>query len=330
MKNMKRMLSGWLLLIAMSVTAVFAQGAVRTAEATEDNAYWGQVGKNGYNQTVTDLPLAIVADSLKETWSMDNVSATQAVVAGDYLYCVWSYGNREVRKVDIATGVEEETQDLWSDGDLVYGDGKIFISQSGGYGWCGVLALDAETLDTLWVAQCETGDPYGTDNPWVYADGYIYGGFSGHYYCFSTADPDPDRNDETIEAVWHRSSTEFGVYEGILATIVGDDIYVGEGNKMLRLNRKTGEELDVLTLPYDGNIDGGSCYDAASGRLLFKDERHSLYSVKVGENGFDMDSQKQVNIAGLSLNNHSAPTVYNGRVYATGEKTLYVLDVETL
>ncbi|MDE7103859.1 MAG: hypothetical protein K2O46_06370, partial [Bacteroidales bacterium] len=154
MKNMKRMLSGWLLLIAMSLTAVFAQGAVRTAEATEDNAYWGQAGQNGYNQTVTDLPLAIVADSLKETWSMDNVSATQAVVAGDYLYCVWSYGNREVRKVDIATGVEEETQDLWSDGDLVYGDGKIFISQSGGYGWCGVLALDAETLDTLWVAQC--------------------------------------------------------------------------------------------------------------------------------------------------------------------------------
>ncbi|MDE7149419.1 MAG: Ig-like domain-containing protein, partial [Bacteroidales bacterium] len=322
--------SGWLLLIAMSVTAVFAQGAVRSTEATDNNAYWGQEGKNGYNQTVTDLPLAIVTDSLKEKWSMDYVSAMQAVVAGDYLYCIWSYGNREVRKVDIATGGVEETQNLWSEGDLVYGDGKIFITQRG-YSWCGVLALDAETLDTLWVAQCETNNAYGTDNPWVYAEGYIYGGFSGHYYCFSTADPDPDRNDETIKPVWHKSTTQkYDVYEGILATIVGDDIYIGEANKMLRLNRKTGEELGVLTLTNDANIYGGSCYDAASGRLLFKDANHNLCSIKVGENGFDMDSKKVVNINRISWNNYSAPTVYNGRVYATVEKTLEVLDVETL
>ena len=331
MKNMKRMLSGWLLLIAMSVTAVFAQGAVRTAETTDDNAYWGQAGQNGYNQTVTDLPLAIVADSLKEKWNMNNVNATQTVVAGDYLYCIWSYGNRELRKVNIATGIEEETQNLWGDGDMVYGDGKIFINQSGGDG-CGVLALDAETLDTLWFAQCETNNDYGANNPWVYADGYIYGGFVGHYYCFSTADPDPDRNDEAIEPVWHKSTTQrYDIYEGVLATIVGDDLYVGEGNKMLRLNRKTGVELGVLNLTNEkANIYGGSCYDAASGRLLFKDDKHNLYSVKVGENGFDMASKKEVNIDRISWNNRSAPTVYNGRVYATGETTLYVLDVETL
>lgn len=317
----------------MPYEAVFS-----TVEPTEDNAYWGQMYKNAAHQSIVDFPLALAPNHFSVKWEYNfGGYSGQPIVVGDYLY---NTTGKKICKISLADGsLMAEQQMVGSIGFfsmIAYGDGKIFVALGSGL----MQAFDAVTLKPLWQSKVEVGGQQLC--PIVYHDGYVYTGTwnggspaTGVYYCLSTADDDPQAEDEIKTPVWQSANTGFYWSGG---SIVGDCIFVGGDDGVMRsYNRRTGKIVDEWEVAPDvagSTIRSGTSYDEKTGRLFFTGkEARKIYSVKIKADGtFDEASRLFTDIAGQAT---TTPTVYNGRVYATsGTMTsgggLDVFNAETL
>lgn len=308
-------------------------------EPNGDNAYWGQMYKNAQHQSIVDLPLAAVDSSeLSVRWEYNFGGYNgQPIIVGDYMY---NTSGNKIYKIAVKDG------SLWAEQTMVdkigffsmmaYGDGKIFVTLGKGV----TQAFDAKTLKPLWQSKVTKGSQQLC--PIVYHNGYLYTGTwsggkpaTGVFYCISTTDEDPDKEDEIKNPVWESANTGFYWSGG---TIEGNHIFVGGDDGWMRsYHLLTGEVKDEWQIAPDvtgSTIRSGTSYDEKTQRLFFTGkEAKKIYSVKIKADGtFDEASKLSTDIAGQAT---TTPTVYNGRVYATsGTMTsgggFDVFDAETL
>lgn len=314
------------------------QAVTAASEPTDANAYWGQMYKNPEHQSIVDLPLAVAEHQLSVKWEYPFTGYSgQPIVVGDYMY---NTTGKKIIKISLHDGSLVAEHDMIGSigffSMIAYGDGKIFVTLGGGVNQ----AFDAVTLKPLWQSKVEVGGQQLC--PIVYHDGYIYTGTwnggspaTGVFYCLSTADEDPEAEDEIKTPVWQSANTGFYWSGG---SIVGDCIFVGGDDGVMRsYNRLTGAVVDEWEIAPDvagSTIRSGTSYDEKTQRLFFTGkEARKIYSVKINPDGtFDNASKLSADIAGQPT---TTPTVYNGRVYATsGTMTsgggFDVLDAQTL
>ncbi|MDE5762770.1 MAG: Ig-like domain-containing protein, partial [Bacteroidales bacterium] len=296
------------------------QAVTAAAEPTDANAYWGQMFKNPEHQSIVDLPLAVAENQISVKWEYPFTGYSgQPIVVGDYMYN--TTGNK-ILKISLHDGSLVAEHDMIGSigffSMIAYGDGKIFVTLGSGVNQ----AFDAVTLKPLWQSKVEVGGQQLC--PIVYHDGYLYTGTwnggspaTGVFYCLSTADDDPETEDEIKTPVWQSANTGFYWSGG---SIVGDCIFVGGDDGVMRsYNRLTGAVVDEWEVAPDvagSTIRSGTSYDEKTQRLFFTGkEARKIYSVKINADGtFDHASKLATDIAGQAT---TTPTVYNGRVYAT-------------
>ncbi len=291
-------------------------------EPTDGNTYWGQMYKNSVHQSIVELGMANKAEKLSVKWEMTFDGGGffdypgQPIIAGDYMYVT---EGRTLYKVSVFDGTKvAETEMSASMGFfamITYGDGKIFVPYSNG----SLGAFDAVTLKPLWQTEA-TGKQQLS--PVVYHDGYVYvgqtsGGLgeasSGKYYCFTSADDDPEQTDELKVPVWESDDAGF-YWSG--ATVVGDFIYFGGDNGVMQArNRRTGALVDSYAME-NTTLRSGTSYDSVSRRLFFTaKEAAKIVAIRINPDGtFDKESVLSADVAGQAT---TTPTVFNGRVYAT-------------
>ncbi|MDE7148970.1 MAG: hypothetical protein K2O01_00950, partial [Bacteroidales bacterium] len=181
------------------------QAVPAAAEPAAANAYWGQMYKNPEHQSIVDLPLAIAENQLSVKWKYPFTGYSgQPIVVGDYMY---NTTGRKIIKISLHDGSLVAEHDMIASigffSMIAYGDGKIFVTLGNGVNQ----AFDAVTLKPLWQSKVEVGGQQLC--PIVYHDGYIYTGTwnggspaTGVFYCLSTADDDPEAEDEIKTPVW--------------------------------------------------------------------------------------------------------------------------------
>ena len=296
------------------------QAVTAAAEPTDANAYWGQMYKNPEHQSIVDLPLAVAENQISVKWEYPFTGYSgQPIVVGDYMY---NTTGKKILKISLHDGSLVAEHDMIGTigffSMIAYGDGKIFVTLGSGVNQ----AFDAVTLKPLWQSKVEVGGQQLC--PIVYHDGYLYTGTwnggspaTGVFYCLSTADDDPETEDEIKTPVWQSANTGFYWSGG---SIVGDCIFVGGDDGVMRsYNRLTGAVVDEWEVAPDvagSTIRSGTSYDEKTQRLFFTGkEARKIYSVKINADGtFDDASKLATDIAGQAT---TTPTVYNGRVYAT-------------
>ena len=296
------------------------EAVTAAAEPTDANAYWGQMYKNPEHQSIVDLPLAMAENQLSVKWEYPFAGYSgQPIVVGDYMY---NTTGKKIIKISLHDGSLVAEHDMIGSigffSMIAYGDGKIFVTLGGGVNQ----AFDAVTLKPLWQSKVEVGGQQLC--PIVYHDGYLYTGTwnggspaTGVFYCLSTADDDPEVEDEIKTPVWQSANTGFYWSGG---SIVGDCIFVGGDDGVMRsYNRLTGAVVDEWVVAPDvagSTIRSGTSYDEKTQRLFFTGkEARKIYSVKINPDGTFADASKlATDIAGQAT---TTPTVYNGRVYAT-------------
>ena len=306
-------------LIALALAwclAPVAHAADLTAGQPPDGTTWSDFRGSPTNNAVTDAATPRTPDEAGLVWTLklDGGYMSPCILVDDALVvtCGGSLGGT-IYKLDKDTGevLNKRAMSGTSTFSLIpptYGDGKIFVTLSGG----GMQAFDASSLDPLWVHRDELG---GQGNCMItYSDGYVYTGYWGSetaeasFVCLDA---------QTGELVWKQQNT--GGYYWVGAVVVGDYIVFGcddgeskeTGTSYVRCFEKTtGEE--VSSVEVSGDQRSSIVYDPDLGQLYFTSKPGYLYSAEI-----DAETGALSNCMSLQVDAEcvSTPLVYDGRVY---------------
>lgn len=323
---------------------------------------WSCFRGNAENNAIVNAPLPTAPENAALYWATkngtgwSNAPSSPLIVNDNVVFLAGT----TIYAVDAVTG------ETVADGKLsgsssynivppTYADGKIFVGLSAGR----IEAIDAETLESLWVYKCgqisaTTGDNVdgqpvsgGQPNcPIVYKNGYVYTGFwngetkNACYVCV----PVTSNIDSTTgfqKAKWEYSHTGGFYWTGGYATddylIVGSDDGhaekdVSDTAVLYSFDPLTGEVIDKVE-GLKGDIRTSTCYD--NGWIYFGSRGEMFYGVKVNADGtFDDSTLFGIDMGGMVT---STPVVYNGRAYvgvcgesAFGENALHRISVVDL
>lgn len=325
MKATKRILS--LLLVLLLVCGVLPLSAA--APLPDYDSEWPNFRGSETNMAITSAPTATSSDAALLKWAQKYGTGWAAapvppILVNDYLYT--ASGSR-VMKIDKETGELLQEGKLngsvgFALNNLVYAEGMLFALIGNGQ----VQALNAETLESLWISEKLGGQ---TLCPITYKNGYIYTGTwnreteNGDFFCLSVADEDPAQTDEEKKCVWKYTSKGGFYWAGAYASddyvIFGsddgrDEGDYAEGSKLTSVNPVTGDVIDQLE-NLQGDLRSSIAYDETTGCVYFSSKGGRLYKVKVNEDGtFDHD-YSYYSLGGMST---GTPVVYKGRIYLGG------------
>ena len=292
----------------------------------------------GSSASVTDASTPRTKDEAGLRWAVkfDDGYVSPELIVGDEVVVTSGRGSKgKITKLDKKTGEIVAQADMhnasaYSLVPPAYGDGKIFVTLSGG----GLEAFDAKTLKSLWYFKSASG---GQGNcPVICSDGFVYTGYwSGEtversFVCV---------NARTGELVWERANV--GGYYWAGALVVGDYLLFGgddgkpageAGASFVHcVNKSTGAEISSVSA--EGDLRSGIVFDLGSNRVFFTSKTGCLHSAKLDEGTGSLSDLRSVKIGAEST---ATPVVYDGRVYVGASSggfsggTLSVVDAKSM
>ena len=345
------------------LTAVLAAAMLATSALAVD---WPQFLGDPAAQGVSDGRSATVGSDLDLRWekltgtlgedgvlthTWNDVPGTPIVV-GDYVYY---YSSQYLRKVDLATGQEVKTAQVYGEPvnqffiDIAYGEGKIFVpcqvnnmNDGTGVEGCFFRVFDADTLEQLYVTESIAKGQM--QSPVMYHDGYFVTGTYGRngvYAGFSAEDEDPTRPDEVKKAAWTvESGSKYGFsFNG--AAFVGKYCYFGYGSTLYVVDYKTG---DTRTYELGEGYANRSTivYSTETNRLYVAcnhpTEGASVFSFALDDTGMPVkETAKEWVSHTKGGGTQSSPVIYRGRLYIGGggytmgsNEPFHVVDANTM
>ena len=303
------------------------------------DAFWGASRFDGCNNAAVDVRTPTTAEDAALYWAVkvgEGYSSDACgcpILVDGYLY---TYAGNRVYKIDtvsgeiLASGIMDHSSSF-AINTPTYAEGMLFIGESDGT----VQAFNASTLESLWIYHdARMGQP---NCPIVYKDGRIYTGFwngetaLANYVCLTVTDEDPGKAKEEKLPVWTYASKGGFYWAGAYAgdgylLVCTDDGSIGYSTghaRILSLDRKTGETLDSVTMPYPGDLRSGVTFvpsGGGAGRGFFTSKGGYFCRIDVnGDGTFVPGSLKALRLtnfgAGSVPMSTSTPTVYNGRAY---------------
>lgn len=330
----KRRICAWFLVLAM-IISMLGNTSIALAAPTINkdlDAYWKTFRNNENNMAIVDVKTPKNAKTTQLKWAKKlgsgwgNSPCVQIIVDKK----VVTIAGTKIYKLDPDTGeIVQEGQLVgstdWGYTPPTYADGVIYCPLQNGT----VQAVDAQTLESLWVYKDELGGQ--SLSMITYKDGYVYTGFwnsetkDANFVCLSATDEDPDNTVEAKSPTWvHKQAGGF-YWAGSIA--IGNAIVVGtddgeSGNlgtsHLLSFDAKTGKVISDLKLKGDQR----SCisYDTETKRLFGTTKAGYLFSADIDKTTGELSDLK-TKWYGKSGDSESAtmststPVVYKGVAY---------------
>lgn len=298
----------------------------------ELSAYWPSFRRNDNNMALVDAKTPQSSGQTQLKWAKKYgtgyaASPSVQLIVNDKVVSIVS---NKIYMIDPETGNVVKEGELvgstnWGYTPPTYADGIIFCPLEDGT----VQAVNAETLESLWVYQDELKGQ--SLSAITYKDGYVYTGFwnsetaDAHYVCLSATDEDPTQTTEAKLPTW--TYTQAGGFYWAGSIAIGDVIVVGtddgqSGNtspsNLLSLDAKTGKVISKLELV--GDQRSAIAYDKESGRLFGTTKAGYLFSVAIDkETGILSDLKtkwygQDGDYASMTMST-STPIVYKGVAY---------------
>ena len=312
---------------------------------------WTSFRGSDTNMAIVSAPTPMNADDVNQYWvvggsgSYSN-SITQPLIINGYLY---AQSGKKVLKINPTNGkVEAEGaivgSSLFTTNPLGYGEGMIFAAIDGNDDNGCIQALNAETLQSLWISEKVSGQMI---SPITYHNGYIYTGTwnketgTGTYFALPVTDQNTSSTNETQDVLWRVRHKGGFYWAGAYATdkyvVFGSDDGTGEGSSstgavLYSVDPLTGSRISMLT-GIVGDIRSTIAYD--NGYVYFTTKGGYLYKAKVSTNGelSDLQSFQMANMA------TATPIVYKGVAFITCANsadqfnttgTVYAINVNTM
>lgn len=328
------------------------EAAPANTELKNFKAEWSSYNRNADsndNNAVTDAATPINSDAVSVKWvkQIGQELSAGATSAGIIVNNRWyGYAGKTLIMVDKDSGEILNSQQMTASTGYqymppVYGDGMIFVAQSGG----AVEAFNADTLEPLWRYTDSLGG--SPKSQMRYDDGYVYVGFYkgstaySNFVCISATDEDPTRTDEKKLATWTLSHM-CGFY---FAGSWNNDDYVyitsdGGGGTFASspttsilycVEKATGNV--VQKIPINGDTRGSVVY--YDGRLFLTTTTGYTYAFNLTEEG-TIDTKNTIEPLYLGGRSTNTPVIYNNRLYfacAAGsvgpyaDAGIYVVDI---
>lgn len=299
---------------------------------TQLESDWPQYNRNEDNNAVTSAATPIMADSVALKWTkkigmeVTSSAAGQAMLVNDRLYHT---SGTMLIVTDKDTGENIMSQKLsvgqgYQYMPPVYGDGMIFVGETGG-----IEAFNAETLEPLWKYTDNIG---GTVRSQMrYEDGYLYGGFfnsdavgsagDANWVCIDVTDEDPTSTNEAKSAAWrltHRGGFYWAgswtneKYMFLTSDDDGSSQSLTEYSTLYCLDKRTGDVIQEISIP--GAVRGGITY--YNGRIYFTSTVGHIHSYNITDNGEGiLDTENLIEPLYCGGRSTNTPVIYNNRLY---------------
>lgn len=301
-------LKGGSLVVDISLTKVATGGDTTPIEPMYGD--WTSFRGNNDNNGVTTAKTPLSQEESHVQWAISAGMPTPPILLDGKVYV---HVGKQIRKIDPETGKVLQTSEQLADSSqfamnpLAYGDHMIFVLLGSG-SLARVQALDADTLESLWISEEIRGQNI---SPLTYHDGYLYVGTwnsetaDGTYYCLSATDEDPKRPDEIKKTSWTVTHAGGFYWAGAYATddyvIFGSDNgkngYTEAGAVLYSVNAKTGQLISSLSKDIIGDIRSTVAHDGNS--VYFTTKAGYFYRATVEENG-QLRDLKSFKMAGMS------------------------------
>ena len=301
-------LKGGSLVVDISLTKVTTGGDTTPIEPMYGD--WTSFRGNNDNNGVTTVKTPLSQEESHVQWAISAGMPTPPILLDGKVYV---HVGKQIRKIDPGTGKVLQTSEQLADSSqfamnpLAYGEHMIFVLLGSG-SRARVQALDADTLESLWISEEIRGQNI---SPLTYHDGYLYAGTwnsetaDGTYYCLSATDEDPKRPDEIKKTSWTVTHAGGFYWAGAYATddyvIFGSDNgkngYTEAGAVLYSVNAKTGQMISSLSKDIIGDIRSTVVHDGNS--VYFTTKAGYFYRATVEENG-QLRDLKSFKMAGMS------------------------------
>ena len=311
---------------------------------------WTSFRGSDNNMAIVNAPTPMNAADAAKRWVTNgsasySSSITPPLIINGYLYV---QSGRKVLKIDPANGsVQAEGAIVGSSqfttNPLGYGEGMIFAAIDGDDGKGCIQALNAETLQSLWISEKVSGQMI---SPITYHNGYIYTGTwnseteTGTYFALPVTDQNTSSTNETQDVLWRVTHKGGFYWAGAYATdkyvVFGSDDGSGETSSsasavLYSVDPLTGRTIS--TLPgINGDIRSTIAYD--NGYVYFTTKGGYFYKAAVASDGTlsNLSSFKMANMA------TGTPIVYDGVAFVTcsgadqfnSAGTVYAVNVATM
>ncbi len=323
------------------------EAAKPNTELKDFEADWPSYSRNadnGDNNAVINAPTPTQKDMVSVKWvkqpgqELSAGAVSAGIIVNDHLY---AYAGKMLFMMDKDTGEILNSHQMTAQTGYqymppVYGDGMIFVAQTGG----AVEAFNADTLEPLW----RYVDPLGGScrSQMRYADGYVYVGYfnspnsNSNWVCLSATDEDPTKGNEEKLATWtmaHKSGFYFaGCYTSdkyvFITSDGGNGAYEGT---LYCLDKESGYVLQKI--PVQGDIRGNVVY--YENRLFLTTTKGYVYAFNLNDEGM-IDTENTIEPLYLGGRSTNTPVIFNNRLYfacAAGsvgpypDAGIYVVDI---
>ncbi len=286
-----------------------------------DWASYSGNAKNNDNNAVIDGATPISSDAVSVKWmrqlgeSVSTGSTSAGIIVNDRWY---GYLGDNLVVADKDTGKLLISQKMTGAPGYqymppVYGDGMIFVAQSGA-----VEAFNADTLEPLWRYKDKLG---GTPRAQMrYDDGYVYVGFynnptsAANFVCLCATDEDPTSTNEEKLATWtfsHMGGFYFaGSWSNSDYVFVTSDAGNGDTSILYGVEKATGNTLQKI--PINGSTRGSVVY--YEGRLFLTTTTGYTYAFNLTSEGL-IDTVHTIDPLYLGGRSTNTPVIYNNRLY---------------
>lgn len=305
------------------------------------SSYSRNAGTND-NNAIIDAATPISSDAISVKWmkqlgaSVSSGSTSAGIIVNDRWY---GYVGDNLVVADKDTGNLLNSQKMTGAPGYqymppVYGDGMIFVAQSGA-----VEAFNADTLEPLWRYKDKLG---GTPRAQMrYDDGYVYVGFynnptsSANFVCLCVTDEDPTSTNEEKQATWtfsHVGGFYFaGSWSNSKYVFVTSDAGNGSTSILYGVEKATGNMVQKISI--NGSQRGNVVY--YEGRLFLTTTTGYTYAFNLTQEGL-IDTENTIEPLYLGGRSTNTPVIYNNRLYfacadgAVGpykDAGIYVVDI---
>lgn len=317
---------------SLLLTLVMALSLLPTVAlaGTEVSAQWKNFRNSDVNMAITDAYTPKTKEYTELKWARQlgtgwTAAPSVQIIVDD---CLVVMSGNKLYKLSLENGLILQQAEMCASINFgytppTYAEGMIFCPLANGT----IQAFDAKTLDSLWIYRDSLKGQ--SLSPITCSDGRLYTGFwngernSANYVCLTVKDEDTAQPDETKTAEW--TKTVPGGFYWAGSVVVGDAVIFGTDDgaggssgdsHICALNRKTGEEISVLTLTGAGDQRSSMAYSEERGRVYFTTKGGYLCSAAVARDSGALSDLKMVNYHAQST---STPLVYGDKVYfATG------------
>ena len=327
-----------------TVTVTLSEAA--TNSLTQYTGDWTSFRGNSENMGITTAETPANEYDCYLKWAK-KYSSTPPIMLNGELYIA---SGSTVSRIDKDTGEKLATSESLDGGvgyalnPITYGEGMLFIPIGNGR----IQALNAETLESLWVSEALGGQ---TLCPVTYHNGYIYSGTwieetaDGMYFCLSVTDEDPTNTTETKQCTWTLTHSGGFYWAGAYATdnyvIFGSDdgsptnVYTNTA-VLYSVDPVTGEVLDTITgISGDIRSTVSAVVENETTTVYFTSKGGVFGGVKVGNDGvFDDGTYKTYSLGGAST---GTPLIFNGVAFigtsdrtSTGGYIYKIIDVSSM